>query len=345
MKKLIKPPRLQKGDKVATVSLSWGGAGDQEILWRYNQGKDCLENVFGLKVVEMPNTLAGTEYVYNHPKERAEDLMQAFSDPSIKAVISCIGGEEAIRLLPYIDFDVIRDNPKIFMGYSDTTVNHFMCYKAGLSSFYGPAILPDFAENISMPEYTVNWIKKVLFDAQPIGDIEQSDTWTDEYLPWIIDNKNTARTFRENNGYKLVSGSGKVTGYLMGGCFEVIDWLRGTAIFPDFDDFFGAILFLETSEDKPSPKSYEYVLRSFGTMGVLNRINGIVLGKPLGETYFDEYNSVLIKVLSEFGRNDMPVLANLSFGHNEPKCILPYGAMAEIDCDNLTFSILESGVV
>ncbi len=345
MKKLIKPPRLRPGDKVATVSLSWGGAGDKERLWRYNQGKERLEKVFGLEVVKMPHTLAGTEYVYNHPKERAEDMLHAFLDPSIKAVISCIGGEETIRLLPYIDFDVIQDNPKIFMGYSDTTVNHFMCYKAGLSSFYGPAVLSDFAENIIMPEYTVNWIRKVLFDAQPIGNIEPSDMWTDEYLPWIIDNKNIARTFRKNNSYQLVSGSGIATGHLMGGCFEVLDWLRGTAIFPDFDDFCGAILFLETSEDKPSPKSYEYMLRSFGAIGVLGSINGIVLGKPLGETYFEEYNSALTKVLSEFGRDDMPVLANLSFGHNEPKCILPYGSMAQIDCDDLTFSILESGVV
>ena len=161
---LIKPQKLKSGDKVATVSLSWGGAGDSDILWRYNVGKKRLQEEFGLEVVEMPNTLKGTEYLYNHPEKRAEDLMAAFEDKSIKAVFSCIGGYESVRMLPYIDFDIIRNNSKIFMGYSDTTVTHMICYKAGISSFYGPSILAEFAENVEMFSYTKHWVKKVLFD-------------------------------------------------------------------------------------------------------------------------------------------------------------------------------------
>lgn len=129
---LIKPVRLSRGDKVATISLSWGGAGDSDILWRYNVGKKRLEKEFGLEVVEMPHTLSGTDYIYNNPEKRAEDLMAAFKDKSIKAIFSCIGGDESVRLLPYIKFDVIRDNPKIFIGYSDTTVTHMICLKAGI---------------------------------------------------------------------------------------------------------------------------------------------------------------------------------------------------------------------
>ena len=87
MKKLKKPNKLNRGDKVALVSLSWGGAGDEDILWRYKQGKERLENIFGLEVVEMEHTLAGTEYVYNHPEKRAEDLMNAFQDKSIKVLL------------------------------------------------------------------------------------------------------------------------------------------------------------------------------------------------------------------------------------------------------------------
>ena len=90
MKTLIKPQRLQKGDTVATVSLSWGGAGDESVNWRYNQGKKRLEEVFGLHVVEMKHTLAGTDYVYNNPQSRAEDFMNAFRDPDIKGIFSCI---------------------------------------------------------------------------------------------------------------------------------------------------------------------------------------------------------------------------------------------------------------
>ncbi len=92
MQHLLKPPRLNVGDKVATVSLSWGGAGDDVFKWRYQQGKERVENLLGLKVVEMPHTLASPSFVYNHPEARAEDLMAAFDDPSIKAVLPALVG-------------------------------------------------------------------------------------------------------------------------------------------------------------------------------------------------------------------------------------------------------------
>lgn len=342
---LIKPNKLNKGDKVAAVSLSWGGAGDEEILWRYNQGKERLETLFGLKVVEMPHTLSGTEFVYNHPKERAEDFMQAFADPEIKAVIACIGGDDSIRMLPYIDFDIIKNNPKIFSGYSDSTVPHFMCMKAGISSFYGPAILTDFAENIAMSDYTVNAVKKAWFNTEPIGEIKPSDTYTAQRLKWIIENKNTAREFKQNTGYEILQGAGKVQGQLIGGCLEVIAYIMGTTLFPPIEYFDNAILFLETSEVLPPVWMVEDNLRHYGTMGILGRITGIFWGKPQDGTFYEEYKTVIKKVLAEFGREDMPVLYNGSFGHNEPKMILPHGAMAEINCENKSFSILESGVV
>lgn len=342
---LIKPKKLNKGDKVATVSLSWGGAGDKEILWRYMQGKERLETLFGLKAVEMPHTLAGTEYVYKHPKERTEDLMQAFADPEIKAVIACIGGEDSIRMLPFIDFDAIKNNPKIFSGYSDSTVTHFMCMKAGISSFYGPSILTDFAENIAMPDYTVSAVNKAWFHTGPIGEILTSDTFTAQRLEWVIENKNTAREFKQNIGYELLQGTSKVQGKLIGGCFEVISYLKGTALFPPIEYFDNAILFLETSEGFPPVWFVEDNLRYYGAMGILGRVAGIFWGKPQDGTYYEEYKTVIKKVLAEFGREDMPVLYNGSFGHNEPKIILPYGAMAEIDSENKIFSVLESGVV
>lgn len=345
MKSLLKPQHLKKGDTVATVSLSWGGAGDPQTLWRYRQGKERLEKLFGLRVIEMPHTLAGSDYLYRHPEKRAQDMMAAFSDPAVKAVFTCIGGEDTLRLLPFIDLDVIRNNPKIFIGYSDTTVNHYMCYQAGLSSFYGGSVLADFAENVELPAYTAEWMEKTLFRTDVIGSVPASECFTGEYLPWIVENRNTSRTFRPNSGYTVVQGHGTASGSLIGGCIEVLDWLRGTALFPQADDFCGALLFLETSEDKPLPRDFKYMLRSLGALGVFERINGILFAKPYGEVYRDEYHAELIKVLAEHGKSDMPVLANASFGHNEPKCCLPFGAMAEIDCDTKSFTILESGVV
>ena len=111
----------------------------------------------------MANSLKGSEFIYNNPEARAEDLMTAFQDTRVKAIIANIGGEDSIRLLPYIDFNVIRENPKIFMGYSDVTISHLFCHKAGLSSLYGPAILTDFAENVEMDPYTIEMVNRTLF--------------------------------------------------------------------------------------------------------------------------------------------------------------------------------------
>ena len=164
---MIKPERLKRGDKVAVVSLSWGGLGDKEIIHKYYLAKERLKNIFGLELIPTPNALKGTEFIYNHPELRAKDWMDAFRDPSIKAIFSAIGGDDTIRLLPFIDYDVIRNNPKIFSGFSDTTANHFMMYKAGVTSFYGPCILSDFAQYGSMFDYTVDAINNVFFDANP----------------------------------------------------------------------------------------------------------------------------------------------------------------------------------
>ena len=135
---MIKPKALKRGDTVAIVSLSSGMGGEKPLIHRYYTGIKRLESVFGLHVITMPNALKGSEYLYNHPELRAQDLMQAFKDTNIRAIICMIGGDDTIRLLPYIDYQIIRDNPKIFMGYSDTTANHLMLYKAGVVSFHGP---------------------------------------------------------------------------------------------------------------------------------------------------------------------------------------------------------------
>ncbi len=342
MLSLQKPARLRPGDKVATISLSWGGAGDKEILWRYEQGKKRLEEQFGLTVVEMPHTLKGTKFVYEHPEKRAEDLMAAFSDPTIQGIVACIGGNDSIRMLPYLDFDVIGKNPKLFTGYSDTTITHFVCLKAGISSMYGPSILTDFAENVQMPPYTVNAIQKAFFSGEVIGPVLPSESWTSQRLEWLVENQNTARSFQRNTPYEVVQGTGRATGRLIGGCLEVLNYLKGTSLFPPVDTFDNTILFLETSECEAPPWLVEDFLRGFGIMGILSRISGMFWGKPQGEVYYKEYKAVICKVLAEFDRREMPVLYNGSFGHNEPRMILPYGALAEIDCTAAGFSILES---
>jgi muramoyltetrapeptide carboxypeptidase LdcA involved in peptidoglycan recycling len=341
---LIKPKKLLPGDRVATVSPSWGGAGDPELRWRYEQGVKRLEEVFGLKVIPMPNSLKGSDYLYKNPQARAEDLMTAFKDESIKGIFANIGGEDSIRLLPYIDVDVIRENPKIFMGYSDVTVSHLFCHKAGISSFYGPAILTDFAENVKMDPYTINMVNRTLFSNEMIGEIQPAKEWTSERIEWIEENKNRRRAMRQNVGYQILQGSGVAQGHLIGGCIEVLEFAKGTVLWPEKKYWNDSILFFETSEEKPEPNNIKYWLRNYAIQGILHKANGIIFGKPQDEKYYEEYKVEIQKVMKEFNLEDLPILYNLNFGHTEPKFILPYGARAEINCDKKTFTILESGV-
>ena len=224
---MIKPKKLKKGDKVATISLSWGGAG--EIPYRYEVGKKQLQETFEVEVVETKNARKPNDWIYQNPEARANDLMEALQDPSIKAIISNIGGDESVRTLPFIDFEVIKNNPKIFMGYSDTTVTHFCFYKAGVTSFYGTSILTGFAENNGMHPYQIQDIQQSLFSSRPAGLIQpNTDGWTSELLTWADpNNQNISRKLEPNTGWRWLQGSGKVHGQLLGGCVEVLEMIKG----------------------------------------------------------------------------------------------------------------------
>jgi muramoyltetrapeptide carboxypeptidase LdcA involved in peptidoglycan recycling len=131
--------------KLQQSRCSWGGPG--AIPHRFEIGKQQLEFEFGIKVVPTQNALRDAEWIKKNPKARAEDLMEAFADPTIKGIFSTIGGDDSIRILPFLELDLIRSNPKIFLGFSDTTITHFACWKAGLGTFYGSSIMCGFAEN------------------------------------------------------------------------------------------------------------------------------------------------------------------------------------------------------
>lgn len=346
MKKLIKPKKLNPGDTVAAVSLSWGGAGDPDIRWRYDLAKKRLEELFDVNLIEMPHTLKSPEFVYNHPKERAMDLMAAFKDPNIKAIFSTIGGDDSIRMLPYIDFDVIKNNPKVFIGYSDTTVTHFMCLKAGISSFYGPSLLAEFAENIEMHDYTQKHLEKSLFDTSIIGEIKSSSYWIDQHLRWDASNKDVKRHQAPNEGYELLQGKGIVSGRLIGGCIEVLEMIKGTTLWPSLNEWNDTILFLETSEEKPTPDYIEYWLRNYGAIGILDRIKGILFGKPFEMKYYDEYKQSILKIVrDEYQLKDLPIVYNLNFGHTAPMFTIPNGAKTTIDCEKKTLIIDDTSVV
>lgn len=340
---MIKPNILKKGDKIAIVSLSWGGLGDEDLIHKYYIAKSRLENDFELEVVVMPNALKGSEFIYNHPELRAKDLMDAFGDTTIKGVFCAIGGSDSVRLLPYIDYGVIRNNPKIFMGYSDTTVSHFMMKKAGLVSYYGPSVMCEFGEYVKMFDYTKEAVENILFKDTKGYEVKSAKYWSSDFLEWKEENINRSLKMRkEKHGYEILNGSGIICGELIGGCIDVFPMIVGTEIWPETDGWKDKILLVETSEEKPKPDLLLYYLRNLGAQGILQSIKGIIVGKPQDETYYEEYKTIYHKIIKEFNCEHLAIIYNVNIGHASRTGILPLGIEYQIDLDNKTIIFKES---
>ncbi len=343
---MIRPAPLQKGDKVAIVSPSWGGP--SVFPHRYEAGLKQLSETFGVHAVEMPHARKPAQWLNDHPEARAQDLMDAFSRPDIKGIIASIGGEDSVRLLPHLNLKTIHDNPKIFLGYSDTTSMHFACYAAGLTSFYGPSIMAGFAENTGLHEYTAQSVRQTLFGADIIGPVKASAEWTDEHLDWKDpENQSIKRKMTPNAGWRSLNGTAKASGPMLGGCVEVLEMLKGSKVWPGLEQWKGAILFLETSEEKPSPSYFQRWLRNYASQGILQVLNGIVLGRPTvdePEKNLHQYDDVLLQVVrDELGLKELPILTQVDFGHTDPMMVIPYGVRSEIDGAKASLTFLESG--
>ena len=346
MTPLIKPKRLKHGDTLATISLSWGGAG--MLPHRYEAGVRQLEEAFGVRVIPTRHALRNDAWLARNPQARADDLMEALSDSRIQGIISNIGGDDSIRTLRHTDLSVIRSHPKVFMGYSDTTVTHMAFFKAGVGSFCGPAILSGFAENGGLHDYLRESVERTLFSSEPIGRIfENTNGWTVEKPGWsdpILQSQK--RKLEPCTGWQWIHGSGVIEGRLIGGCFEVFDWLRGTEFWPELREWDDAILFLETSEDMPSPESLTYFLRVLAATGVLEKIAAILLGRPGGQMdpgKFAQYDQAILQVMQE-EHLEIPVVTRMDFGHTDPMFVMPYGMLARVDATQKTLEFLEGAV-
>lgn len=345
----MKPSRLNKGDKVAIITLSRGLLGMPFIKHELDLGIKRLEE-FGLVPVIMDNSLNDMDYVASHPEERAADLKQAFLDDSIKAIICAIGGDDTYKTFEYLMEDkefieCVRNHPKIFTGFSDTTNNHLMLNKLGLSTFYGPCFLVDLAElDKEMLPYTKEYFELFFSEGNPY-EIKSSEYWYEDRPSYGPEAIGTPRVkHEETHGYEILNGNGTKNGKLYGGCLDSLyDALVGERygneniiyekyqILPTLEEWKEKILFLETSEEKMSPEKLEIVLNEFKNRGILSSVQGLLIGKPLDEIYYEEYKEVYKKVLSDL---DTPILYNMNFGHSVPRCVLPYDADVTVDYDN-----------
>ena len=340
--------KLRKGDKVAIISLSSGMLGEEFCSHSIEIGVKRLRE-YGLEPVFMPNALKGIEYLQAHPQARAKDLKEAFLDDKVAGIICAIGGDDTYRLLPYLMEDTefieaVEKHPKLFTGFSDTTINHLMFYKLGLSTYYGPNFICDLGEIAKeMLPYSKNAFESYL-DGNEYNEIVSSEIWYEEREDFSRAAIGTDRiAHKEERGFELLQGSGVFQGELLGGCLESrYDILTTTrykdekdicekyGLFPSKDEWAGKVLFIETCEEKPVPELFEKEIRALKEKGVFDVVNGVLVGKPQDEAYYEEYKDILIKVINN---EKLPIVYNVNFGHATPRCILQYGVMAKVDME------------
>lgn len=346
---MIKPQHLNEWDKVAALSLSWWWPGS--FPHKYEAWKKQLEELFHVKVVEWEQTFKNREWVYNHPELRAKDLMDALKNPNIKAIISSIWWEESIRILPYIDFDVIKNNPKIFMGYSDSTVTHFMFHKAWIISFYWPAIMAWFGENWGLFPYMVNSLKKTIFSNEVIWEIKPNeDGRTSEHLDWSNpENQSKKRKLEKCTWRRRLQWKGFHQWETLWGCIDVFPFMQWTSIWPSLEDWKWKVLILEPSEEQMPTYALERIIRNLWSQGILHVISGILFWRSQlnyeTNTQINYDETILNIVNHELWLSDLPIITNMDFWHTDPILTIPLWCKLEIDCDNETISFLESACI
>lgn len=341
----IKPRRLKPGDTVAVISPSWGGPSLFPAI--YEKGLQVLQKELGLVVKELPTARMEAEFLYHNPKVRAEDINRAFADPEVKAIIATIGGDDSVRILRYLDPGLMRNNPKILMGFSDMTTLLVYGNLQGLITFQGPSLMAGLAQWHNFPEAFSRHVKTMLFEGPDSYAYSPYEVWSEGYPDWgQPEEAGKINPVQPNETrWQWFQGEGVVSGELFGGCLEVLEFLKGTSYWPQPAFWQGKILFLEISEEKPTPTQVKYMLRNYGIQGVFDGIQGVLFGRP--RDYTQEEKETLTEgiravIATEFGRPDLPVVLNMDFGHTDPQFILPLGVKAEIDCGQRTFKLIES---
>jgi muramoyltetrapeptide carboxypeptidase len=245
--------------------------------------------------------------------ERVDDLHAAFADPHVDAVITVLGGYNSHQLLPYLDYELIRSNPKIFCGYSDiTALSNALYAKTGLVTYSGPHY-STFGMQKGI-EYTTEYFKKCFFSAEPY-EVLPAPTWSDD--AWYRDQEN--RDFIPHEGY-VVLQEGEAEGTLIGGNASTLILLNGTPYLPPLA---GSILMLE-DDLEATPHAFQRYLQALIHQPGFEGVRGLVIGRFQKATNMtDELLRYIISTKREL--RGLPIIAQANFGHTTPQFTFPIG--------------------
>ena len=320
----IVPQRLKKGDEIRIVAPSLS----LKII-----RQDCREiakerfEAMGLKVSFGKNTAKEDMNIFasSDIKDRADDIMDAFRDKNVKAVFTIIGGFNSNQILPFLDYEVIKNNPKILCGYSDITALHgAIRAKTGLVTFYGPHY-----SSVGMKkgnEYTLEHMQKTLFDGS--DDIKASVEWSDDL--WFLDQEK--REFIKNDGWWVLH-DGEAKGVLEGGNLSTLMLLNGTPYQPKFkEDTILAVenCYISVADDKEFLRQLQALVQRDDFANV----KALIVGRFQKESAITkEKLKFIIDYIPQL--KNLPVIANVDFGHTTPMATLPLGGRCRVESNKI----------
>ncbi len=336
-RRLVTPPKLRAGDRVAILSPSWAGAGVFPQV--HEIGLRVLRERFELVPVEYPTT----RQVGASPVERARDLNAAFADPDIKALMAVIGGSDQITVLPHLDPDIIQAAPKPFFGYSDNTNLLNYLWNLGVTGYHGGSTLVHLARPGGVHEVAMSSLGHALFD-HGTYEIEPVERFTDLQCRWedLSTLEESLATVPEE-GWLWHNATRVVSGPTWGGNLEIVHWnLAANRWVLPSEAYAGCVLLLETSEEIPPADEVFRMLRNFGERGLLEQFPAVVMAKakawhdhaPFTESerqaFRESQRTAVLHVLGMYNPDALFVYGP-DFGHTDPQYVLPYGGQMTVD--------------
>ena len=334
---LTHPPKAKPGDRVAIVSPSFAAPAVAPEV--HEQGVRRLAELTGLVPVEYPTT----RQLDAPAADRARDLNAAFADPSIRAIVATIGGEDQITVIPHLDPDLVRADPKPFLGYSDNTNLLSWLWFHGVAAFHGGSVAVHLGPGPALdPEHEAS-LKAALLTGERLEITEPGEA-EDYGVRWDEPAALSSYGIREPTEPWTWSGpETSVTGPTWGGCIEVVQWVLAADRFPsDPSVLAGHVLLVESSEDRPSAVEVGYILRSMGERGLLSQVAGVLAARPAAsdhenpgtpesrKAFRDAQRETVLDVVGRYNPEAV-VCVGVPFGHTRPQWILPYGGEVTLD--------------
>jgi len=334
---LVHPPKARPGDKVAVLSPSFAAPGLAPAV--HEQAMRRLTQVTGLVPVEYPTT----RRLGASAQERADDVNAAFADPQIRAVLATIGGEDQITVVPHLDPDIVRADPKPFLGYSDNTNILSWLWTHGVAGFYGGSTQVHLGPGPAVDECHAAALRAALLTGERLEVVDPGES-EDFGKDWLDPAALTEHGDRQPTEPWAWAGPARaVTGRTWGGCLEVLQWLLVAGRFPaDPAVLDGGVLLVETSEEIIPAREVGRILRSLGERGVLAAVDAVLVARPPASAqekhrspqeaarHRDEQRDTAIDVIGRYNA-DAVVCVGVPFGHTRPQWVLPYGGEVTVD--------------